>query len=600
MATKSSRRQVLKSALGGAVLAGCGVSTGRRILDSNTLDGESAKVFRYGVASGDPKVDGVILWTSVAEEFYVAGEILRVEVANDQSFNDVWSTFEVPEFGPARDYTAAIDISGMASDRYYYYRFSYRGVYSRTGRARTLPDSNALKSKLSIAVLTCQDYTTGYFTAYRHLAKNNNVDFAVHVGDFIYEYNEYPGFKNAIKRRPGISGPFALGLTDYRTIFKAYREDQDLQDAMAAHTFIITLDDHEIADNVHFNYRNNVRAVGYYAADPHPYAVNPVGDPVFSEDQKRILRKLVAEAMQAWREYTPTRITQTVNYNGNETPVMYRDFRFGKLAHIFMTDSRSYRNREACVEGTQIANSFKCWDSRDPNRTMLGPDQKKWLTQGMLKAKDQVTWKIWGNQTLLSECAIRRYNPFRKGGVQFYLNQDAWDGYQAERQAILKSFRDRGMRDLVVLTGDFHVTMASKVAIDYDANDLDVVGIELMTPSVSSPHLEDSLNAATEQYAWLTKAIGISGKTVASVLMKHNTHYDYFTSNVYGYAVCDFYRDYLQWTVYGFDKTNLSGDVTSNSSYYYTRKVLRDPSGQLTASIEKTDAPPRSAVRRRH
>lgn len=565
---RATRRQVIRSTIGGAVLAGCGMNDAK-------LQDNGSQIFKYGVASGDPKPDGVVLWTAIDKNAYLPGLELQVEIAENPAMQINKRTIAVQDFSPERDYTAQIDVDGMAPDRLYYYRFSYNGSHSRVGRCRTLPAPHQNRRQLNLAVLTCQDYTTGYFSAYRHLAQNDDVDFAIHVGDFIYEYEEYPGFADAIVRRPGLSGKFALGLEDYRTIFKAFRLDPDLQNAMAKHTFMITIDDHEIGDNVHFNYRNNVRAVGYYDSDPHPYAVNPKDNPEFTPEQKQILKRLVAEAMQAWQEYVPARITGRTDFRGNDTPILYRDFKFGTLAHIYLTDSRSYRNRESCVDGGMFYNNFQCWESRNKDRTMLGATQAKWLKDGIIATNS--TWRIWGNQTLLSECAIRRpkINPFsrKKGNLQFYLNQDAWDGYQHERVNLLTSFYDAGIRDLVVLTGDMHVGLTSKVVLDYDlvAEDQQQVGLEFMTPAVSSPHMKDALATATSEYQWLKDKLGIDISNVSEMLLRHNTHFESLTPDINGYAVCELTPETLTWKVYGFDKLQPNRGVTSTSTATYNR-----------------------------
>ncbi len=43
-----------------------------------------------------------------------------------------------------------------------------------------------MPERLRFAVASCQDYTKGYFNAYDHIARAD-VDYILHVGDFIYE-----------------------------------------------------------------------------------------------------------------------------------------------------------------------------------------------------------------------------------------------------------------------------------------------------------------------------------------------------------------------------------------------------------------------------
>jgi len=61
---------------------------------------------------------------------------------------------------------------------------------------------------------------------------------------------------------------------------------------------------------------------------------------------------------------------------------------------------------------------------------------------------------------------------------QIIINNDAWDGYAAERSSILEAIRNSGTRNLIAVTGDHHRT--SNFELD------NVVRVEFMTPSVTS------------------------------------------------------------------------------------------------------------------
>jgi phosphodiesterase/alkaline phosphatase D-like protein len=38
-----------------------------------------------------------------------------------------------------------------------------------------------------MAFVVCQDYGNGYYTAFAHLAQEQQVDYVLHLGDYIYE-----------------------------------------------------------------------------------------------------------------------------------------------------------------------------------------------------------------------------------------------------------------------------------------------------------------------------------------------------------------------------------------------------------------------------
>jgi alkaline phosphatase D len=68
------------------------------------------------------------------------------------------------------------------------------------------------------------------------------------------------------------------------------------------------------------------------------------------------------------------------------------------------------------------------------------------------------------------------------------LSMDAWDGYSASRDRVVQGWRDAGVRNPVVLTGDVHAHWASDVLADWDDPDSEVIGSELVTSSITSGH----------------------------------------------------------------------------------------------------------------
>lgn len=70
--------------------------------------------YPQSVASGGPTPSGVIAWTRLDPETYVAGDPVAVEVATDRSMNDVIYRGVVPgeAFGPRTDYMVKADLDG--------------------------------------------------------------------------------------------------------------------------------------------------------------------------------------------------------------------------------------------------------------------------------------------------------------------------------------------------------------------------------------------------------------------------------------------------------------------------------------------------------
>ena len=88
------------------------------------------------------------------------------------------------------------------------------------------------RESLRFALVSCQRYDQGYFTAYGHLAREENIDAVLHLGDYLYEYPV-----NAAAGARGYTGPDALPaelnretvtLEDYRLRYALYHRDPDL------------------------------------------------------------------------------------------------------------------------------------------------------------------------------------------------------------------------------------------------------------------------------------------------------------------------------------------------------------------------------------
>jgi alkaline phosphatase D len=85
-------------------------------------DSVSPAQFAYGVASGDPLADRVILWTHAKIPGSNAAVPLTWEVASDSSFKTIVSTGKV-ETLEANAFTAKVDATGLAAGNTYFYRF---------------------------------------------------------------------------------------------------------------------------------------------------------------------------------------------------------------------------------------------------------------------------------------------------------------------------------------------------------------------------------------------------------------------------------------------------------------------------------------------
>ncbi|MEU6153787.1 alkaline phosphatase D family protein [Actinosynnema sp. NPDC047251] len=299
----------------------------------------SSPAFRHGVASGDPLPDRVVLWTRVtptddATPGSGRGPDVTVdyEIADDAAFRRVVAR-GCARTGPHRDHTVKLDVAGLRPNRRYYYRFTYDGTRSPVGRTRTAPSRRADVEALRFGVVSCSNWGVGHFAAYRHLAERDDLDAVLHLGDYLYEGHD----GTTVPLRPAEPPHETVTLADYRQRHAQYQTDPDLQQLHAAYPWIITVDDHEFADNA-------------WAG----------GSPSHTEGDEGTWADRKAAALRAYREWMPVR------FDGEH---VYRRLRYGTLAEITMLDLRGYRSRQL-EPGQQDT----------PDRTMTGgvqtnPDQ---------------------------------------------------------------------------------------------------------------------------------------------------------------------------------------------------------------------------------
>jgi alkaline phosphatase D len=518
----------------------------------------AASVFSLSIASGDPSATGVVLWTRIDPQAYRAGEDLYVEVAEDAAF--AIQVFEgvVPamEIGPQRDYTVKIDLHGeLQPNRRYYYRFVYNDVASRTGRCRTTPLPGASMSLLKLALVSCQDYTNGYYSTFNHIADDDSINYVLHLGDFIYEtvgdrrFQPLP-FPDRLITLPNGFGE-ARDLDDYRHLYRTFRSDPYLQRALEAHTFIFVPDDHETANNAYWDYERDT-----LGAPDHPFQK----DPDFGNDPA-LLRMLKLDSQRAWLEYVPARVTVNPGAtHPHQFLTTYRSFKFGNLVDLFMLDTRSYRTRQP--DDNSIFEHFVPANApgiTSTTATMLGQTQREWLYNGLHAGTAR--WQVLGNQTFFSKLEVS------VAGQPLFANSDAWDGYHAERTQLIQQVLAAGIDNFAVLTGDMHSAIASHIERNFNdgPSPSNVAGVEFMTPSITSGNVADvlaSLDAAQAAGGFDSKALTykqILQALLSSAIYVTNTHLHYFNSYKYGYSIIKFQHSRADWTTYSVSKAVANG-----------------------------------------
>ena len=284
--------------------------------------------FNLGIASGDPRPNGVLLWTRLAPEPLAEDgrggmpeETVPVqwEVADDENFSRIASQ-GTAHARPSLGHSVHAVARGLEPNRNYFYRFKAGSEISPVGRTKTVPAPGAAVSEMRFAFASCQQFEHGYYTAYRYISEED-LDLVVHLGDYIYEYgiDEYVAPSGNVRHH---NSQKIFTLPQYRNRYALYRSaSTNLKAAHAAFPWLVTWDDHEVENN---------------------YADGTPGSTLSVEE---FLRRRAA-AYQAYYEHMPLRRSSMPQ--GPDMP-LYRRLTYGNLVEFNILDTRQYRNDQAAA-----------------------------------------------------------------------------------------------------------------------------------------------------------------------------------------------------------------------------------------------------------
>jgi alkaline phosphatase D len=487
------RRTVLR--LAGAGVAGV-------VATAATADAATAagSVFQHGVASGDPLPGGILLWTRVtptAESAPGSGRGPSVtvdwQIAADPAFTQVVQSGQVAT-GPERDHTVKADVAGLDPATTYWYRFGLAGQWSPAGRTMTAPAADAAISRLRMGVVSCANWEAGYFAAYRHLADRGDLNLIVHLGDYIYEYATGEFDAGGTVVRPFAPKNEIVTLADYRQRHAQYKTDPDLQGLHASVPWIITWDDHEVANDMWSGGAQN-----HQPATEGPFPAR------------------LAASRQAYAEWMPVRLAA----DGH----IYRRLRYGDLFELSMLDLRTYRSQQ--TTGTHVD---------DTGRTIAGADQLRWLIDGVTTSTAR--WKIVGNPVMISRLDVGTLPAWLLGplghllGVPangYAVSGDQWDGYNADRERLVDALRAAATTDVLFITGDIHCSWANELTTR-DTGEHHPAAAEFVVPSVTSDNVNDFLG---------TPPGGPLSLLAASLVRATNPHVKWTELDGHGYGVLE-------------------------------------------------------------
>ncbi len=405
--------------------------------------------FTLGVASGYPQPEGVVLWTRLAPQPLQGGGMVPQavevawEVAADEGFRSIvrhGRAIAAPEFA----HSVHVEVAGLDPARWYWYRFHAGKAVSPVGSTRTAPTADAAVERMRFAFACCQQYEQGYYAAYRHMAAED-LDLVIHLGDYIYESSW--GHNHVRKHEAGEP----VTLEEYRNRHALYKTDLDLQAAHAAFPWLVTWDDHEVQND--------------YANDRSQNLDPP----------KEFLARRAA-AYQAYYEHMP--LPAWARPRGPHMR-LYAQAAFGQLVRFHVLDDRQYRSHQVCPApgrgGSTIVED--CRGRLDPQRTLLGAEQEKWLFEGL--AAPRARWNVLAQQTLMAQAD-------RKPGEGQAFWTDGWDGYPLARRRLLTQIAEKRITNPVVIGGDLHMSVVADLKTDFDDSRAPVVATEFVCTSISS------------------------------------------------------------------------------------------------------------------
>ncbi|MDF7776700.1 alkaline phosphatase D family protein [Sphingomonas sp. AOB5] len=498
MTFRIDRRSVLVTAsLGVAAFAIPGFALAGTVAD--------LRGFTHSVASGEPGTDTMLLWTRYQPASGDSAR-LRAEVSETADFARIVSGGEALT-GPWRDWTSKIVVEGLKPGTRYFYRFvAPDGSFSPVGRTRTLPVGNV--RRFGIAIFSCSNLPFGYFNAYGHAAARDDVDLAVHLGDYFYEYPKgaYSPERGAVDGRVPLPEGETLILADYRLRYASYRADPDLQALHANKPMLVQMDDHESANNSWEGGAQNHQA---------------------NEGDWSIRR---GAALQAWREWMPVSDRPFAAYDVGTLVTLFRT----ETRLLGRTPERSLYRYLTAADPVKALTQFRDSEWMDPSVSMLGSEQESWLYHAMAKSVRQgQRWQLAGFGTIMGRTSapaealdwlkadtperVRNYVTagVNAGKLGLPIDMDGWGGYPAARARFLKAAQQAGS-NLIVIAGDSHNAWA------YDlGQDGKPAGVEFAGQSVTSPGYESST--------------GADPKTVAAALVAKNAELKWCDTSRRGY-----------------------------------------------------------------
>ena len=385
-----------------------------------------------GVQVGDVTSTRAMIWSAADR-----AARMMLEVSRDERFTTS-RLIAGPVALEDTQFTAKFDLAGLSAGEPVFYRVWFDdlarpGLRSApvTGHFRAAPTALRPLTFCWSGDVVGQGWGInpdfGGMRLYETMARHSP-DLFIHSGDMIYADGPLPAevklddgtvWKNLVT--PAKS-KVAETLDEFRGNYAYNLLDTHARAFNSQVPMIVQWDDHDVMNN-------------------WSPGTDPTLRPGYTE---RSIALLAARAKRAMFEYLPIRS------HPDEAERVYRSYRYGPSAEVFVLDQRSYR----------AANSANRQETPGPESRMMGAGQLAWLKQSL--ATSRSTWKIIASDMPLGLLV----SDGQMNGVPAW---EAWAngpgaplGRELELADLLSFIRREDIKNLVWVTADVHYSAAHR------------------------------------------------------------------------------------------------------------------------------------------
>lgn len=527
--------------------------------DLTTFFNPDLAPFYHGVASGDPLEDAVIIWTRITTNNPLVSGTWKVSRNATMTSVVAQGQFTTDQ---SKDFTVKVDVKGLQDFTTYYYQFEAEGKKSIVGKTRTAPAKNEMVDNVRFAIVSCSNYQGGYFNAYNQIAKRSDIDAVIHLGDYIYEYETGGYGDDNLIDRGHLPNKEIVTLNDYRVRHSYYKLDPMLRNIHQQHPFITIWDDHEFANDANqfgaenhqpqsegnWQTRKNNAYKAYFEWMPirantieeyrlyrkisygslmdlvmldtriegRDTQVDSSKDLISKAAKNNFFKDVVNKTLEGKNLNNPKDLKQILRTvlpflltisDGAEKSNAITTAEFDEVVERFADmvlsrkkldeQTKNQRLVHLLNKGNKYNNQKLNVDNKATYKSILGETQFNWLTTTLQNSTTR--WRIIANQVMMM--------PWN--GVP---SNDAWDGYDTERNRLLQFVANNGINNVVVLTGDIHSTFVGEVRYDGKCQ-----ACEFVVPSVTSTNLDflgGAVSGISEFYVrllnWHVKDVDLS------------------------------------------------------------------------------------------